>query len=136
MMSLRQAMDRLFEDSFVRVAPRATNGDRGTLYLPVDAYETPDEVVVFASLPGMNPEDVDITFEAETVTIKGEIKPLAEDVNWVIHERAAGPFSRTLTFNVPVQAEKAEAVFENGVLTLTVPKSEAIKPRQIKVKTK
>jgi HSP20 family protein len=136
MMTLHQAMDRLFEDSFVRTFPRWTNGQRGTLYLPVDAYETDNEIVVNASLPGMKPDEVEITFEAETVTIKGETKPPIENVNYVIRERCFGLFARTLTFNVPVQADKAEATFENGVLTLTVPKAEEVRPRQIKVKTK
>jgi HSP20 family protein len=136
MMTLRQAMDHLFEDSFVRAFPRWNDGQRGTLYLPVDAYETDDEIVVNTSLPGMKPDDVEITFEADTLTIKGEIKPPIENVNYVIRERTFGPFARTLTFNVPVQADKAEATFESGVLTLTVPKAEEVRPRQIKVKTK
>ncbi len=134
-LTLRQAMDRLFEDAFVQPRPRYAEQERGALYLPVDAYETPEEVVIFASLPGVNPDDVDITFEQDTVTIKGEIKPAKEEANWVIHERAHGPFARTLTFNVPVQADKAEATFGDGVLMLRIPKSEQVRPRQIKVKT-
>lgn len=136
MVTLRQAMGRLFEDSFVPMTRVRGEARGATLYLPVDAYETEDEVVVMASLPGLKPEDVEITFEDGSLTIRGEINLPAEDVNYVIHERAHGPFARTLNFNVPVDADKIEATFENGVLTLTVPKSEAVRPKTIKVKAK
>jgi len=139
MMTLRQAMDRLFEESFVPLSRmlREVEGRRdGTLYLPVDAYETDNEVVILTSLPGLKPEDVEITFEDGSLTIRGEIKPPAEDVKYIIRERAYGPFTRTLNFNVPVDADKIEAVFDNGLLTLTVPKAESVRPKTIKVKAK
>jgi HSP20 family protein len=79
---------------------------------------------------------VEITLEGDTLTIKGEIKPPLENVDYIFQERAYGPFSRTLTLNVPVDAEKAEATFENGILTLTIPKAESVKPKTIKVKSK
>ena len=89
-----------------------------------------------ASLPGVKPEDVEITIEGDTLTIKGEIPEAPENVDYILRERRFGPFSRSLTFNIPVEAGKAEASFRDGLLTLTVPKAEEIKPRTIAVKTK
>lgn len=132
--TLREAMDRLFEDSLVRPRNWPVSGRREQLYLPVDAYTTDEEVVVVAALPGVKPEDVEITFEADTLTIKGKIEPTMQHANFAVHELAYGPFSRSLTINVPVDADKAEAVFENGLLTLRIPKAEQIRPKQIKVK--
>jgi HSP20 family protein len=104
-------------------------------WLPVDAYATSESFVIKSDLPGVKPEDVAITIEDDTLTIKAVLSGSAEDVEYAIHERASGEYERTLRFNVPVDAEVAEATFENGVLTLTVPKAEEAKPRQIKVKT-
>lgn len=138
MMSLREAMDRLFEESFVPIWRDMARPERRErkLYLPVDVYETDDEFVVTASVPGLKPEDVEITFEDGSLTIRGEIKPPLENVNYVICERAYGPFSRTLNFNVPIEADKIEATVQNGLLTVTVPKAEAVRPKTIKVKAK
>lgn len=137
MMSLREAMDRLFEESFI--SPRRA-WQRGTpdapLRLPVDVYTTPEEIVVVASLPGILPEEVDITIEGDTLTIRGELRPPLENVEYLFQERPYGHFARSLTLNVPVDVEKAEAVFENGVLTLTLPKMEAVRPKAIRVKAK
>ncbi|MCC7352921.1 MAG: Hsp20/alpha crystallin family protein [Anaerolineae bacterium] len=137
MITLRDAMDRLFEDSFFR--PRAlwreTNGDR-TMRLSLDVYMTPEEVIIHASVPGLKPEDVQITLEGDTLTIKGEVKAPVENVDYILQERPFGHFSRTLTFNIPIQSDKAEASFENGVLTLIVPKAEAVKPKTIKVQAR
>ncbi|HID62010.1 MAG TPA: Hsp20/alpha crystallin family protein [Anaerolineae bacterium] len=99
--------------------------------LPVDAYSTDSEPV-----PGASPEEVDITFEGDTLTIKGELKPPLENVDYVMQERRYGPFQRTLTLNIPVEIDKAEATFKDGVLTLTLPKAEAARPKTIKVKAK
>ena len=131
--TLRDAMDRLLEDSFVRPA-WAGNGEREQAFrLPVDAYTTENEVIILASVPGVKPADVEITIEGDTLTIRGEMVAPPENVNYVMQERGYGRFGRTLTLNVPVQAEKANAEFENGVLTLTIPKAEAVRPRSIKV---
>ena len=132
-MTLRQAMDRLFEDSFVR-AGRLVDGGTAA-HLPIDVYTTKDAVVIRASVPGVNPDDVEITVEGETVTIRGEIKPAEEEGNYLLQERRYGPFARSIELAIPVQADKADAVFKNGLLTLTIPKAEEIKPKVIKVKT-
>jgi len=137
-MSLREAMDRLFEDSFVRPA-RGWWGD-GTperpFRLPLDVYTTPEEIVVTASLPGLTPDEVEISLEGDTLNIRGELRPPLENVEYLFQERPYGAFARTLTLNVPIQADKVEAVFENGVLTLTLPKAEESRPKVIKIKSK
>jgi HSP20 family protein len=131
-MTLRQAMDRLFEDSYVN--PGAQGAGEQAMRLPIDAYATDNELVIMAAIPGARPEDVEITVEGDTLSIKGELRPPLQNVQYIFQERAYGPFQRSLTLNVPVQADKAEASFDNGLLTLTIPKAEAVKPKSIKVK--
>lgn len=133
--TLREAMDRLFEDSFVPSRPREQAGER-VYRLPLDAYMTPEEIVVTANMPGVKPETVEITLEGDTLTIKGERPAPLGNVDYVLQERAYGKFQRTLNINVPVDANKAEASFENGLLTLTIPKAEAVKPKTIQVVSK
>ena len=138
MLTLREAMDQLFEENMVR--PRARGWREGArdghLRLPLDVYTTPEEIVITASLPGLTSDEVDIALEGDTLTIRGELRPPLENVTYLFQERAYGTFSRTLTLNVPVAAENAEAIFENGMLTLTLPKAEETKPKVIKVKSK
>lgn len=136
LVSLRDAMGRLMEESMVpRRVARGAQPTRG-LRIPLDAYATDEELVILATVPGIDPDDVEITLEGDTLTIKGEIKPPLENVDYLIRERAYGPFSRVLQLNVPVEADKVEAHFDNGVLTLTLPKAQAVRPRVIKVKSK
>ena len=134
LITMREAMDRLMDDTFSQ-----TDWDRRrerVNRLPLDVYSTADELVITASVPGAEPEDVDISIEGDNLYIKVEIKAPLENVDYIFQERSYGTFERTLTFNVPVQADKAEAVFDKGLLTLTVPKAEEIKPKIIKVTTK
>jgi len=137
MTSLREAMDRLFEDSFVRPS-RFWPELLGRGELPIDMYQTANDVVVKASLPGVKPEEVDISITGDTLTINGEHKEEEEvkQEDYFRRERYYGAFSRSLILPVQIQSDKAEAVFENGVLTLTLPKAEEVKPKQIKVKAK
>lgn len=134
LVSLREVMDRLVEESFVR--PSWINRRERMDRLPVDVYSTAEELVIIASVPGAEPEDVDISIERDNLHIKVEYKPPLENVDYVFQERLYGTFERTLTLNIPVQTDKAEAVFEKGMLTLTVPKAEEIKPKIIKVKAR
>ena len=135
--SLREAMDRLFEDSFTP-ARRQQNGNSGerTMRLPLDAYVTAEEIVILANMPGVKPEDVEITIEGDTLTIRGERTRPLENVDYVMQERPFGKFQRTLNINIPVDANRAEARYENGLLTLVIPKAEAAKPKVIQVGTK
>ncbi len=137
LMSLRQAMDKLFEDSFVR--PSRFLAAFGETAAPaIDAYQTPNEVVVKAAMPGVNPEDINIDITGDTLTIKGETKTEEEikKEDYLYQERRYGGFSRSLVLPSGLRADKAEANLENGILTLTIPKAEEAKPKTIKIKAK
>ena len=136
LITLREAMNRLFEESYVRPGTPWSAGE-GQEYcaVPIDIYQTDEDLVVQAVVPGVAPEDVEITVEGDTLTLRGEMKGPIENVNYVIRERPCGKFQRSLRLNIPVQADKAEATFDKGILTLTIPKHEEVKPKQIKVKT-
>lgn len=101
-------------------------------------YQTANDVVVKMALPGVKPEEVDISITGDTLTIKGEHKeePEVSQEDYFYKERRFGAFSRSVTIPVSVQSDKAEATFEDGILTLVLPKAEEIKPKQIKVKPK
>lgn len=132
--SLRDAMNMLFQDSFVRpTGPAASSGNLASLLL--DISETSDAFVVKASLPGIKPEDVDITVHGDVLTIRGECKGESEkrDEHWHLRERRFGAFQRSISLPTSVSPDKAQADYEHGVLTLTLPKSESAKPRQIKI---
>jgi HSP20 family protein len=137
LMSLRQAMDRLFEDSVIR--PSRALSAFGEVAAPaLDVYQTPNEVVVKATLAGLKPEDVSIDITGETLTIRGESKAEEEikKENYLYQERRYGAFSRSLILPSGLKTDKAEATMEDGVLTLTIPKAEEVKPKAIKVKAK
>jgi len=136
-MSLRQAMDRLFEVSFIRPS-RALEGVGEVAGTALDIYESPNEVVVKAALPGVKPDDVNIDITGDTLTIKGESKAEQEvkREDYLYQERRYGAFSRTVILPIGLKSDKAEATMEDGVLTLTIPKAEEVKPKAIKVKAK
>ena len=128
-LSLRDAVNRLFEDSFVRP-------DRlGGLAMPLDLMETEDALVLTASLPGSSKEHWDINYEKELLTIRAEIPEngAPEGAHYLVKERAYGKVTRTLRLPYPVDAEQASADYSDGLLRLTLPKVESIKPRSIKV---
>lgn len=135
MVSLRSAMDRLFEDSFVSPLTWRTISNGGGMVPPVDVHETADEIVVSASLPGMKPDDVEITITGQNLTIRGEFKADDEVTKdqYLYRERRYGAFNRSIQLPVRVQGERADARFTNGVLTLSIPKAEEVKPRQIRI---
>jgi len=133
-LSLRQAMDRLFEDSIVN--PRNWPGGEGLVTPQLDVHETEDALVVTAALPGVRPDDVEITMTGPSLLIRGEFKPderVGRD-QYLHQERRYGAFARQIQLPVRVQGERAEASFENGLLTLTIPKAEEVKPRQIQIR--
>ncbi len=134
MMTLREAMDRLFDDAFTR--PIRSNGH--SIIPSIDMYQTNDDVVVKASLPGLRPDDVEITITADLLTLRGEFKNENEnkDATWHIHEQSSGSFERSVMLPTEVQTDKAKAEFENGVLTITLPKAETVKPKTINIKAK
>jgi HSP20 family protein len=135
MVSLRSAMDRLFEDSFVSPLSWRTLAGDGAVTPPIDVHETDDDVVVSAALPGMKAEDVDITLTGRTLTLRGEFKAdeKVERDQIIYRERRYGSFNRTIQLPVRVEGDRAEASFDDGVLTLRIPKAEEVKPRQIRI---
>jgi len=133
--SLRDAMDRLFDDAFTRPVQMSAN----TWSVPaVDMYQTDDEVVVKAVLPGVKSDDAQISVNGEILTIKGEAKRLEdnEEKTYHVREQRWGFFERSLVLPTDVVADKAKAEFENGVLTITLPKAEEVKPKTITIKSK
>lgn len=136
MLSLRDAMDRLLGESFIR--PRAAlDTFFGGQAPALDMHETDDQVVVEASIPGVKLEEIDIQVTGNVLTIKGERKEekTEEKANYIYREQAFGSFCRSVTLPSDIDVEKAQAQFEHGVLTLTLPKVEAVKPKSIKVKS-
>ncbi len=134
MMTLREAMDRLFDDAFTR--PFSTSG--GSVIPAVDLYQNDDEVVVKASLPGLKAEDVQISMTAELLTLRGEFKGESEEGEKTYHirENRYGAFERQIMLPIDVETDKAKADFENGVLTIVLPKAETVKPKTISIKAK
>ena len=134
MMSLRDAMDRLFDDAFTR----PLSGRDGWSVPAVDMYQTDDEIVVKAALPGIKADEVQINITGEVLTLKGEVKQEEEkkEKAWHIREQRYGSFERSVVLPTDVVADKAKAEFEDGILTITLPKADEVKPRTITVKAK
>jgi HSP20 family protein len=128
---LDQLMDRSFVDYPGSVGERFS-------FLPLDVYQTEENVVVKASAPGLKPDDMNISITGDTLTIRGETSEEREEqgAQYYLKERHASSFSRSISLPTLVKAEEAVAEFENGVLTLTLPKVEEVKPKTITVKAK
>lgn len=133
--SLREAMNNLLEESFVRPRNAPPGVPAG---LAVDVRETNDAFVVTASVPGVSPNDVDITVLGETLRIRGQRREEHEDSGeggrWLLRERRFGAFERTISLPSAIRSGAAEADFKDGVLTITLPKAEEAKPRSIPVR--
>ena len=127
--SLREAMDRLFADSFI--APQSALSGRG---LGANLYETQDGFTFQMPVPGAKPEDVEITTQQDTVTLKWETSVEVPE-NATAHWRGfqSSQFQQTFTLPAPINAERTEASIHDGVLTLTMPKAEHAKARTVKV---
>lgn len=133
--SMRKDMDRLMDEFFLMPSTTTRTG----WGLPtIDLYQTDDDVVVKASMPGMNPEDLDIQVIGDTLTIRGEAKKDEDQKERTYHirEHQYQSFSRSVTLPVMVKADKANAEMKNGILTLTLPKADETKPKVISVKAK
>jgi len=136
MRGLRERMDRVFDDFFR--SPRLIPWESAEVVFPLDVYETEDSLVVKAPLPGVRPEDVDISITGDILTIKGETRGEEEVKRENYHRRELryGSFCRSVPLPTQVEHGKAEAVFEHGILTVTLPKAEEAKPKTIKVKAR
>ncbi|MBI2939167.1 MAG: Hsp20/alpha crystallin family protein [Chloroflexi bacterium] len=136
MMTVREAMDQLLQQSFVRPIGALLPPLPGVAHaLPLDLAETANEYVVKASLPGLTPDDVQINLHGNTLTIQAESKAEAErpGQTWLLRERRLGKTQRSITLPTPVDANKANARYEQGVLILTLPKAEEAKAKQIRI---
>jgi len=134
-MSMRDAMDRMFEDRWVSPGNWLTWSSPATNYLPLDIYESADDIVVRAVVPGFSADGIDIQFQGGVLTLraKSEEQEIPEGSTWLVHEVTPGEFIRQVTLPRAVEADAAKTTFENGVLTLTLPKTADAKPKQIKV---
>ncbi|HEU4671953.1 MAG TPA: Hsp20/alpha crystallin family protein [Candidatus Limnocylindrales bacterium] len=132
LVSLRQAMDRLFDDSFVRPNQFFHNVDGG---MPLDVRSTADGLEIEASLPGVKPDEVDVTVEGGTLVITASTSSdeRKEQGDYLVHEIRRGSVSRSIALPTGYEADKATASFENGLLRLSIPKAEQLKPRQIRI---
>ncbi|MCA1669262.1 MAG: Hsp20/alpha crystallin family protein [Thermomicrobia bacterium] len=139
---LRDAVQRLFEESFVRPSSAEGNGTEGhgaqTGTLAVDLDGTPDHFVIRTMLPGVKPEDVDITCHESTVIIRATVPPVerGQDSTPLVRELGVGTFARTIRLPDPIDADKVETSFVDGILTLTLPKAEWSKPKKIAINAK
>jgi HSP20 family protein len=134
LMTLRSAVDRLFDDDLFRpfqVGSIAFDGAG----IPLDVTTDADALTVEASLPGITPEDVDITVENGTLTISATTQDArkGDEGSYLVQEIRRGTFSRSITLPNGLEPDKAEATFEHGLLRLRIPKAEQMKPRQIKI---
>ena len=129
MLTLREAMNRIFGET-----PSETGAG---MRIPTDVVETENDIILKAALPGVDPEDVDISITGNTISIRAECCKAAEEERgqrYLLRERQHGRFARELMVPMDIQPDKAQATFESGILVLTIPKAEAIKPRRIQVK--
>ena|SRR4029079_12824952 len=141
--SLRDTVDRLFNESFnddqYRTSwSRSGNGRTQAMPMALDVYATEDQVVILAAVPGMRPEDLDLTIHENTITISGKIANVAESegtkgATWYVHELWSGDVRRSLTLPFPVDSDRAEARFEQGILRVALPKAASAKPRKIQI---
>jgi HSP20 family protein len=133
-MSLRQAMDQLFNDAFTR--PVSMSGVSASP--AIDLFQDNDNVVIKAALPGLKAEDVEISVTADVLSLRGEYKQESEqkEATYHIREQRYGSFERSVRLPTDVQTDKAKADFEDGILTITLPKAEAVKPKMISIKAK
>ena len=134
MMTLRRAMDRLFDDDYFQPFRWSAGGLDGPA-LPLDVTTDSDALTIEAALPGIKPDDVDITVENGTLTISGKTaeERRSDEGSYLVQEIRRGSFSRSMSLPQGLEPDKASATFEHGVLTLRIPKAEQLKPRQIKI---
>jgi HSP20 family protein len=134
MLSWNRAMERMFDDLYGE--GELEFGKPWKLRMPLDVVESDDEFIVKADMAGINPDDIEITFTDNNLTIRGEVVDEHEEGQegrYHLRERCCGTFSRTISMPGTVDVEKIKAETENGVLQIHLPKREEVKPRRIEV---
>ncbi len=137
MVAMRNQMDQVMNE-WLKASGTMENGDHASaMRLALDIVENENAFVVKASVPGLNPEDLDISFAENTLTVQGEIREETTNASDRFHlrERRFGHFTRSVNLPVGVKADDIDAQYENGVLVLTLPKAEETKPRKISVRS-
>ena len=134
-MSLRETMDRLVDAAEVAPGSLLTLARAATPYLPLDVYETPDDFVIRALVPGVTPDAIDVRYQDGVLTLrtKTEATEAPEGATWLVREIGAGEAIRRIALPRAIDIDRATTSFEHGVLRLTLPKAPEAKPRQIKV---
>ena len=144
LLSFSNTVDRLFGDtpfgeSFGQLWSRAdSSGGVVARPMPLDVYATGDEVVILAAVPGMNPDDVDLTIQSNTVTLSGSVQNVSksqevQNAIWYISELPTGTYRRSITLPFAVEADRAEATFNHGILRVVLPKADTAKPKRITI---
>jgi HSP20 family protein len=135
MMTIREAMDRWLQSSISGTGQLISTLRPDSV--PVDVLEQDDAFVVQASVPGVKPEDVEVTVQGERVTIRAEVRATEQQrgENWLMREHRAGTTQRTITLPGPVSSENAEAHLEHGILSLRLPKLQGAQAKRISVST-
>jgi HSP20 family protein len=135
MSTMRSMMEHMWDDNFF--GPRGDWLKSMNWELPLDVVETENEFLVKASLPGINPDDLDITYSNGAISIKGEMKEEKDvkEQQFHLRERRFGSFFRTVSLPSTVKADAIDAKYVSGVLTLRLPKSEEAKPKRISVQS-
>lgn len=137
-LSFRQEMDRLFDDFFRSTGLTRFTREEGRLVPDIDVCETENSLQVIAELPGVDEKDVDVELSEDVLTIRGEKKVDREekDKSYRLVERSYGSFTRSIRLPFRVDEEKVDASFENGVLTVTLPKSPEVQQKTKKISVK
>jgi len=135
LLSVQRGMRRVLDAALPDRVQRMIHGPHA-MRLPLDIYETEEEIVIVASVLGLKPEDVEITMEGSLLTIRGQMPPAVIHVAYLLQERPTGAFSRSLTVHTSVDAEHAEAKFHSGVLTVILPKQQAATVRSQRIATR
>jgi HSP20 family protein len=141
--SLFPTLDQLFDDAFFP-GPFRTAWSRGGLTgssvqpMPLDVYATPDQAVILAAVPGMQPDSLEITVHQNTVTLSGTVQDVAQSeeatqATWYLHELWSGKYQRSVTLPFELDASKAQASFASGVVRIVLPKAEQAKPKKIQI---
>ena len=143
--ALRDMADRLAsqtfgDDQFRTQWSRNGTGNANTAVqpMPLDVYATEQQAVILAAVPGMRPEDLDLAIHENTISLSGKVESTTnadetKGATWYAHELWSGEVRRSVTLPFPVDADRAEAVFENGILRVVLPKAESAKPRKISI---